>query len=254
MGANAAAASTNAIAMGANAAAASTNAIAMGASAAANGPGALAVGFNAQAAGVNAIATGANAQADAAGAIAFGAGALAAHANTLALGTDARASGANTMALGGATNALADNSVALGYGAVADRANSVSVGADGRERQITHVAPAVQGTDAVNLNQLRQGIAGTLGSANSYTDDKVRSARRDANGGAAAALAVAALPQAVQPGRGMVALASGTYGGQSAFALGVSQLSDDGKWAYKAQGTASSRGEVGAAVGAGVHW
>jgi autotransporter adhesin len=78
--------------------------------------------------------------------------------------------------------------------------------------------------------------------------------RRDAYGGAAAALAVAALPRAVLPGRGMVAMAGGSYGGQSALAFGVSQLSATGQWAYSVQGTASSRGEVGAALGAGAHF
>ena len=48
---------------------------------------------------------------------------------------------------------------------------------------------------------------------------------------------MAGLPQAILPGRGMIAMAGGTYGGQSALAIGVSQLSDTGKWAYKLQGT-----------------
>jgi autotransporter adhesin len=52
----------------------------------------------------------------------------------------------------------------------------------------------------------------------------------------------------------MVAMAGGTYGGQSALAIGVSQLSDKGKWAYKLQGTTDSRGQFGASIGAGVHW
>jgi autotransporter adhesin len=49
-------------------------------------------------------------------------------------------------------------------------------------------------------------------------------------------------------------MAGGTYGGQSALAIGVSQLSDTGKWAYKLQGTTDSRGQFGASIGAGVHW
>ena len=52
----------------------------------------------------------------------------------------------------------------------------------------------------------------------------------------------------------MVAVAGGTYGGQSAMALGVSQLSETGKWVYKVQGTASTRGEFGASFGAGMHF
>ena len=166
----------------------------------------------------------------------------------------AGASGNNATALGASANASADNSVALGQGSVADRANTVSVGAAGQERQITNVAAGVQGTDAVNVNQLQQSMSGAVGQANSYTDDQIRSARRDAYGGTATALAAAGLPQAVLPGRGMVAMAGGTYGGQSAIAIGVSQLSETGKWVYKVQGTSDSRGQFGASIGAGMHW
>jgi len=130
----------------------------------------------------------------------------------------------------------------------------VSVGAVGQERQIANVAAGVQGTDAVNVNQLQQSMSGTLGAARGYTDDQIRSARRDSYGGTASALAMAGLPQAVLPGRGMVAMAGGTYGGQSALAIGVSQLSETGKWVYKLQGTTDSRGQFGASVGAGMHW
>ncbi|MEM5367669.1 YadA family autotransporter adhesin [Paraburkholderia azotifigens] len=180
--------------------------------------------------------------------------ALASGTHSIAAGANAQASGANAVALGAGSNASAGNAVALGQGSVADRANTVSVGAAGQERQITNVAAGVQGTDAVNVNQLNQSMGNAVGEAKAYTDDQVRSARKDSYGGAAAAIAMAGLPQAVLPGHGMVALAAGTYGGQSAMALGVSQLSDSGKWAYKLQGTASTRGELGASIGAGMHW
>ncbi|MBN3806988.1 hypothetical protein GXB81_28665, partial [Paraburkholderia sp. Ac-20336] len=192
------------------------------------------------ASGTHAVAVGANAQATA--------------ANATAIGANAVAGGNQATALGAAANASADNSVALGQGSVADRANTVSVGAAGQERTITNVAAGVQGTDAVNVNQLQQGMGGAVSQANHYTDDQIRSARRDGYGGTATALAMAGLPQAVLPGRGMVAVAGGTYGGQSAVAIGVSQLSNTGKWVYKVQGSADSRGQLGASIGAGMHW
>jgi autotransporter adhesin len=186
--------------------------------------------------------------------VASGANAQATGTNAVAIGANSIASGNNTTALGASANASADNAVALGQGSVADRANTVSVGAAGAERQITNVAAGVQGTDAVNVNQLQQSMNGAVGQANSYTNDQIRSARRDAYGGTATALAAAGLPQAVLPGHGMVAMAAGTYGGQSAIAIGVSQLSETGKWVYKVQGTSDSRGQFGASVGAGMHW
>ncbi|EDZ99680.1 YadA domain protein [Burkholderia sp. H160] len=195
---------------------------------------------SAQASGSHAIAAGANAQASG--------------ANAIAAGANAVASGNNATAVGAAASASADNSVALGQGSVADRANTVSVGAAGQERQITNVAAGVRGTDAVNVNQLQQGVSGAISEANRYTDDQIRSARRDSYGGTAAALAMAGLPQAVLPGHGMVAMAGGTYGGQSALAISVSQLSDTGKWIYKVQGSTDSRGQFGASIGVGMHW
>jgi autotransporter adhesin len=204
--------------------------------------------------GAHSLASGASAQATAANAVAIGANAVASATNATALGATANASATNATAVGAGANASAENSVALGQGSVADRANTVSVGAAGQERQITNVAAGVQGTDAVNVNQLQQSVGGALSQANRYTDDQIRSARRDSYGGTASAMAMAGLPQAVLPGRGMVAMAGGTYAGQSALALGVSQLSETGKWVYKVQGTTDSRGQFGAAIGAGMHW
>ncbi|WP_233830957.1 YadA family autotransporter adhesin [Paraburkholderia sp. ZP32-5] len=187
-------------------------------------------------------------------AVAAGANARATGANATAVGTNAVAGGNNATALGATANASADNSVALGQGSLADRVNTVSIGSAGNERQITHVTAGVQGTDAVNVNQLRQSVGTAVDQANHYTDDQIRSARRDGYGGTATALAMAALPQAVLPGRGMIAMAGGMYAGQSALALGVSQLSNTGAWVYKVQGSTDSRGQFGASVGAGMHW
>jgi trimeric autotransporter adhesin len=174
--------------------------------------------------------------------------------HAVAVGANAVATGAGSVAMGAGAQAPADNAVALGQNSVADRANTVSVGSAGSERQITNVAAGTQGTDAVNVNQLSQSSASTLKQANDYSDSKNEGTRRDAYAGTASALAVAGLPQAVLPGRGMVAIAGGTYGGQSAVAIGVSQLSENGIWAYKVSGTSSTRGNFGASIGAGMHW
>jgi autotransporter adhesin len=36
--------------------------------------------------------------------------------------------------------------------------------------------------------------------------------------------------------------------------MGVSKLSDDGRWVVKLSGTANTRGNVGVAGGVGFHW
>ena len=76
----------------------------------------------------------------------------------------------------------------------------------------------------------------------------------NANAGTSAAMATAALPQAYLPGKSMLAGGIATYNGQSAAAVGVSKLSDNGRWVIKANGTADTQGNFGGAVGAGFHW
>ena len=78
--------------------------------------------------------------------------------------------------------------------------------------------------------------------------------RREANAGIAAAIATANLPQAYAPGRGMTSVAIGTYGGQSALAVGASVLSDSGRWIFKFSGSATTRGSVGVGGGVGFAW
>ncbi len=172
-------------------------------------------------------------------------------------GAGAVASGDNSVALGSNSSATASNSVALGSNSVADRDNTVSMGSAGHERQITNVAAGTSGTDAVNVNQLKSGIA----DANQYTDNKFGDLKNLVDGnkdklsaGIAGAMAMASLPQPYAPGASMVSMGGGTYQNQSAVALGVSAISDNGKWVTKLSGTTNSQGDLGAAVGVGYQW
>ena len=122
---------------------------------------------------------------------------------------------------------------------------------------ISNVAPGVAGTDAVNVNQLNQGVA----AANQYTDSKIGELRndigntaKDASAGSAGAMALSSLPQSTIPGKGMLSAGVAAYDGQAAIAIGVSKLSDNGRWVVKFGGTANTRGKVGVAAGVGFHW
>ncbi|WP_039599232.1 ESPR-type extended signal peptide-containing protein [Ralstonia sp. A12] len=170
---------------------------------------------------------------------AVGQGAVASGSNSSAIGQGSSASGSNSSAIGQGANASADNAVALGQGSVADREGTVSVGSAGAERQITNVAAGTAPTDAVNVQQM---------------NNSVRSARQDAMGGVAAAMAVAGLPQSSMPGRTFMAISGSTYGGEYGTAVGASYMTRDGKWTVKAAINTSSRGEVGAVVGGGFYW
>ncbi|MEG3176397.1 YadA-like family protein [Sphingomonas sp. RB3P16] len=179
-------------------------------------------------------------------------------ANAIAAGGGTVSSGANAVALGTAASATGANSVALGSGSLADRDNSVSVGSATATRQLTNVAAGTMATDAVNLGQLTSGLNQTLASANAYTDGRLaqvgfdlQNVRRDANGGTAAAMALATIPQAYGPGMGMVGGGVSTWGGEQAFAIGVSKATTDGGIVVKAGATINTRGKGGGAAGVG---
>lgn len=218
----------------------------------ANGKNSVAIGPNAVSNGENAVATGN-------GAIASGDGAL-------ALGSKAETNAQGAVALGSGAKVTADSSVALGAGSVADGrqlqepaynpggnaveglkpVGEVSVGAVGSERRISHVAAGAAGRDMINVSQLK-AIKGELDGA----VDKLSS---DVAAGSASASAAATIPQSIYPSKGLFGVAVGTFNGSSALAVGVSKVSDNGKWIYKANVTADTSKKVGAAVGGGFEW
>nr|WP_136655880.1 YadA family autotransporter adhesin [Pragia fontium] len=190
-------------------------------------------------------------------AVAGGAGSSASGSNSMAVGTKSSASGESSVALGNHSSATAKNSVALGASSVADRENSVSVGYAGAERQITNVAAGTASTDAVNVSQLKQGIT----ESNQYTNKQFNNLKNmlddqkdKLSAGIAGAMAMATLPQPYFPGASMVGLSGGTYQGESAVALGLSTISDNGKWVTKFSGTTTSQGDLGASIGIGYQW
>lgn len=118
------------------------------------------------------------------------------------------------------------NSVSVGGGSTdGGRSNTVSVGAPGHERTISNVANPVKGTDAVNLNYLNNRLADVYGDMNDLRDET--------RAGIASATALGMLPQSTVPGKSLIAIGAGHHKGESAAALGLSGMSDDGKWVFK---------------------
>ncbi len=189
--------------------------------------------------------------------LAGGAGAKASGNNSMSVGTNSSASGENSVALGNGSSSKSQNSVSLGVNSIADRDNSVSVGSIGAERQITNVAAGEAPTDAVNVSQLNDAV----GTINQNTNNKfgqlknmVEKQGRKMSAGVAGAMAMAGLPQPYSPGASMVAMGGGTFQGESAVALGVSVISDNGRWVTKLSGSSSSQGDYGVNVGVGYQW
>ena len=119
-------------------------------------------------------------------------------------------------------------------------------GLDNGGNTIQNVGAGVNGTDAVNVNQL-QGLSNNIAS-------RIEGVENKANAGTAAAMAVAGLPQAYLPGKSMVAIAGGVYRGESGYALGFSSISDGGNWVIKGTASGNSRGHYGATAGVGYQW
>ena len=121
-----------------------------------------------------------------------------------------------------------------------------SGGIDAGNTRIQNVADAQNPTDAVNLRQLNQ-VGGRLMS-------RINDVDKRAKAGIAQAIATAGLPQAYQPGKAMAAAAGGTFGGESAIAIGVSKISDDGHWVFKGTFSGNTESKFGGSIGVGYQW
>jgi len=85
-------------------------------------------------------------------------------------------------------------------------------------------------------------------------NSQIQSVGHRADAGVAAGMAMAGLPQAYEPGRSMAAVSAGSFRGESSIAIGVSAISQGGRWVYKLSGSADTRGDAGVAIGAGMQW
>ncbi len=181
--------------------------------------------------------------------------------DAMAGGAGSVASGSHSTAMGTGSKATAANSTALGANSVADRENSVSVGSVGNERQLTNVAAGTQGTDAVNLDQLNHSMSNVTNDANAYTDQRYSALKEDLkkqdstlSAGIAGAMAMASLTQPYTPGASMATIGAASYRGQSALSVGVSSISDSGRWVSKLQASSNTQGDMGVGVGVGYQW
>ncbi|KVE24213.1 hypothetical protein WS67_01225 [Burkholderia singularis] len=175
----------------------------------ASGDGSSSYGSGSTASGTNGTAIGSHSTASGDGSTAVGAGAVASGVHGKADGYLATASGNNSTALGANATASGANAVALGAGSIADQDNTVSLGSPGHERRLTNVAPGINGTDAVNMNQLNA------------VQSSITDVARRAYSGIAAATALTMIPE-VDPGKKIaVGIAGGGYQGYGASALGV---------------------------------
>ncbi|MBB6064435.1 YadA family autotransporter adhesin [Pseudoxanthomonas broegbernensis] len=240
---------------------------------AAGGEG-VAVGPEASAAGAGSVALGDGATASADRSVALGAGSVADRSDSVSVGS----AGAERQIVHVADGAAATDAVnvrqlraseqgTLRYDTAADGGTdytSVTLGAPGVAAapvRVRNVAAGTAGTDAVNLDQLNKGMADTLDWSRAYTDERFSTVHGDlrriddrAAAGVASAMAIAGLPQPYEAGRNMAAIAAGTFNGESGMAVGISGVTEGGRWIYKFSGSTNTRGDGGVSIGAGIQW
>ena len=261
-------------------------AAAVGYQAKASGANAIAFGNGAEAAAKNAISIGTGNKVSGENSGAIGDPSIITGNNSYSVGNNNTVSTNNTFVLGNNVTQTVDNSVFLGNNAastgvhtttnggnytyagmndagvsgVSDVVGIVSVGKEGETRQIQNVAAGVvsaTSTDAINGSQLyatAEGLAGTTINMGNQLNNRINEVKDDANAGVSSAMAMAALPQAYIPGKSMLTGGMATYNGQGAVAVGLSKLSDNGRWVLKVSGSADTKGNAGGAVGAGFHF
>uniref|UniRef100_UPI001ABBA37A YadA family autotransporter adhesin n=1 Tax=Burkholderia ambifaria TaxID=152480 RepID=UPI001ABBA37A len=179
--------------------------------------------------------------------------------NAVAFGDNSNASADNSTAIGTNARSTAKNAVALGQDSVADREDTVSVGSEGHERQISHVASAKAGTDAVNLDQLNASVADGVQQSNNYTDQRIGGVQsqlndvaKNAYSGIAAATALTMIPD-VDMGKTLsFGIGASTFKGYKAVALGGTARIHDNIKVKAGVGLSSGGSTVG--VGASYQW
>ncbi len=192
--------------------------------------------------------------------LAVGPASLADGAYSVALGAESVARDAHVAA--GTTDSaytyggLNDNNVA----AKATKATRVaSIGAEGKERQLQHVAAGVispTSTDAVNGSQLyytNKAVENNTRAINQLRGD-VHKMDRQLRAGIAGATALSFLQRPNQPGKSVVSLGVGGYRGESAVAIGYSRNSDNNKISIKVGAGVNTRSDINYGASIGYQW
>ncbi|ROU05704.1 YadA family autotransporter adhesin [Lysobacter enzymogenes] len=275
VGASASAGGSRATAIGGDSYAAGANDTAVGGNARVEADGSTAVGANSSiaAGATNAVAIGesASASASASGAVALGQGAVADRANTVSVGNAGQQRQIVNVAAGSQDNDAvnvaqlkASQAGTVRYDSNPDgsvNTTQVTLNNGGAAVTVRNVRAGTANTDAVNVQQLNEGVNRAITTSNQYTDHWGNQLRNEigrlddkASAGVASAMAVAGLPQSYMPGKSMAAIAASSFRGESGFAIGISTISEDGRYVYKLSGNSNSKGDVGVTVGAGIVW
>ena len=278
-------------ALGNQANASGTATTAVGVSSKASGAYSAALGVSSKATNTGSIgiglATDADAGATGSGAVSIGSQAGASIQDSVALGSNSKTT-VNSGVQGYDPSAQNKTDVTWqatrGAVSVGDVDNNIT-------RQITSVAAGTKDTDAVNVAQLKsldgkveknktdiatnkadiatnkadiatnKADIATINSRLAANNNSINELRgnvnllnKDLRGGVASAIAHASVPQSTKAGAIGVGVGTGFYGGQSAVSLGVSGVTPNENWVFKASVSTNSRGNYGVGAGALYQW
>jgi len=237
----------------------------------ATGNDATAGGAGAVASGNTSTAVGSGAQATASNSVALGSGSVADRADSVSVGRAGHERQVTHVAAGTAgTDAVNVNQLqasqagTVQYDKNADGStnySSVTLNRGGSRVTVHNVAAGSATSDAVNVGQLNDSMNRVKDWSRSYTDQRFESVNQNLNrlghradAGVASAIAMASLPQAYQPNQNSAGVALGSFHGEAGIALGVSTISESGRYVLKLNATSNTRGDVGVGAGAGVVW
>ena len=236
--------------------------------ASATGENSVAIGTNTVVTGHRSTAVGVGNQVSGNGSGAFGDPNTVSGNGSYVVGNDNKVTGDHTFVLGNNVDTQAKNAVVLGNDSASDRDNTVSVGAKGKERQIIHVADAVEDTDAVNYKQLKAAEKST----NNYTNERVNALnsafndyrmeteqrfhkvdeRFNRQGAMTAAMMNMSSSAASVKGQNRVGVGAGFQGQEQAVSIGYQRIINDNT--SLTIGGAFTKEESSGGVGVGFGW
>ncbi|WP_052157577.1 ESPR-type extended signal peptide-containing protein [Glaesserella parasuis] len=119
--------------------------------------------------------------------------------------------------------------------------------------RITNISDGREEGDAVNVRQLNKVVSSVNTGFNQLSRDIGR-VDVNARAGIASAGAMANLPQIYLPGKSAISVSSAQYRGQSAYAIGYSRTSDNGKWLIRASVSSNTQRDTMIGGGASFVW
>ncbi|MDP0461134.1 YadA-like family protein, partial [Glaesserella parasuis] len=119
--------------------------------------------------------------------------------------------------------------------------------------RITNVGDGSAEGDIVNVRQLNKVVSSVNTGFNQLSRDIGR-VDVNARAGIASAVAMANLPQISLPGKSAISVSNAQYRGQSAYAIGYSKISDNGKWLIRASVSSNTQRDTMIGGGVGFVW